>query len=130
PVVGDWTGTGTAKIGVVRPQANGSAIWALDSNGDGTFDTGDAVFNFGLNSDRFVIGKWAPPGPLVAADGLLNDSLAAPLSPAALQADVPLAAAAWAAAGLDAASLARLRRVSVQITDLPGGDLGLSSGDT
>src|SRR5262249_38892676 len=83
PVVGDWTGSGTTKIGVVRPQADGSAIFALDANGDGVFDDGDSVFNFGLATDRFLVGKWRQPGQLVAADGALN----APVAPLALDAN-------------------------------------------
>ena len=34
-IVGDWNGNGSDKIGVVRPQANGTDIFALDTNGDG-----------------------------------------------------------------------------------------------
>jgi hypothetical protein len=33
PVVGDWTGTGTAKLGVYR-----QGQWYLDKNGNGVWD--------------------------------------------------------------------------------------------
>ena len=38
PVVGDWSGSGTTKIGIYRP-ATGQ--WFLDYNGNGVFDAGD-----------------------------------------------------------------------------------------
>ena len=58
PVVGDWSGTGTAKIGVFRA-ATGE--WFLDMNGNGKFD-GCAVDAcpgpFGQPGDLPVVGKW------------------------------------------------------------------------
>ena len=62
PVVGDWSGSGTTKIGVVRAAANGTAQWSLDSNGDGVFDSGDAVTTYGLATDKFGAGHWTGPG--------------------------------------------------------------------
>src|SRR5262249_38288968 len=55
------TGLGD-KIGVVRPAPDGSAVVSLDSNGDGVFDSGDAVFTFGLANDTFLTGDWAGLG--------------------------------------------------------------------
>ena len=34
----------------------------LDSNGDGIFDAGDAMFTFGLATDTFVVGDWNGSG--------------------------------------------------------------------
>ena len=59
PVVGDWNGDGTAKVGVFR---NGF-FWVLDANGNHTFDgTGagqDLAFPFGgVIGDVPIVGKW------------------------------------------------------------------------
>jgi hypothetical protein len=61
-LVGDWNGSGYDKIGVVRPQANGTDVFSLDSNGNGVFDAGDQVFSFGLSSDTVLVGDWNGDG--------------------------------------------------------------------
>lgn len=56
PIVGDWTGSGTAKIGVFR---NGQ--WLLDCNGNGVWDGaagGDCLYTFGQAGDKPVVGDW------------------------------------------------------------------------
>ncbi len=56
PVIGDWTGSGTAKIGVFR---NGQ--WLLDCNGNGVWDGaagGDCLYTFGQAGDKSVVGDW------------------------------------------------------------------------
>jgi hypothetical protein len=55
PVVGDWTGTRTTKIGIFR---NGQ--WFLDLNGNGQWDGCgvERCGNFGLPGDMPVVGKW------------------------------------------------------------------------
>src|SRR5450755_3341716 len=63
PVVGDWTGTGTGKIGIFR----GGFYWLLDANGNGTFDgTGpgqDCGFAYGgIAGDVPVVGDWMGTG--------------------------------------------------------------------
>jgi len=58
PVVGDWDGTGTVKIGVFRPS---TGMWYLDINGNGKLEscTVDACFGpFGQPGDLPVAGKW------------------------------------------------------------------------
>lgn len=58
PVVGDWTGSGTSKIGLYR-----GGQWILDTNGNGFFDGGDAVFNFGgIAGDVPLTGDWTGSG--------------------------------------------------------------------
>jgi len=60
PVVGDWTGSGTAKIGVFR-----SGQWLLDCNGNGVWDGaagGDCLYNFGQAGDKPVVGDWNANG--------------------------------------------------------------------
>jgi FG-GAP-like repeat len=59
PVVGDWNGNGTSKVGVFRQ----GFFWVLDANGNHTFDgTGpgqDLAFPFGgISGDVPVMGKW------------------------------------------------------------------------
>jgi hypothetical protein len=61
-IVGDWNGDGRSKIGVVRSDGRGGLLWVLDTNGDGTFDAGDQVFDFGLGGDRVVVGDWNGDG--------------------------------------------------------------------
>ena len=58
PIVGDWNGSGTSKIGLYR-----NGFWTLDYNGNGTYDgtgTGqDRFIAFGGNSgEQPILGKW------------------------------------------------------------------------
>jgi len=129
-LVGDWNGDGKSKIGVVRPGANGVAVFSLDTNGDGAFDAGDQVFSFGLNGDKFLVGRWKPAGsPLVAADGALNNRVQPLAQDAVFAAAVNAAIDEWARAGLDAQSLTRLRAARYTVGSLGGATLGISSGD-
>jgi hypothetical protein len=59
PVVGDWNGSGTTKIGIFRS----GFFWVLDANGDfqftGTGTGQDLAFAFGgITNDKPVAGKW------------------------------------------------------------------------
>jgi hypothetical protein len=57
PVAGDWTDSGTTKIGVYRP---GTRMWYLD-NGNGTWNgcgTDLCVGPFGSSGDLPVAGVW------------------------------------------------------------------------
>jgi hypothetical protein len=59
PVVGDWNGSGTSKVGVFRS----GFFWVLDANGnhqfDGTAPGQDLAFAFGgIAGDTPVVGKW------------------------------------------------------------------------
>ena len=62
PVVGDWTGSGTTKIGVVRAGANGAAVWTLNTTGSGVYTSADTTTSYGLNSDIFITGDWTGSG--------------------------------------------------------------------
>ena len=56
PVVGDWDGTGTTKIGIYR-----SGTWYLDTNGNGVWDsaTDGFIVNWaGVPGNAPVVGKW------------------------------------------------------------------------
>jgi len=62
PVVGDWTGGGTSKLGVFDP-ATGQ--WKLDHDGDGVLDSctvDGCVGPFGISGDRPVAGDWYGTG--------------------------------------------------------------------
>lgn len=58
PVAGDWSGSGTTKIGLYRPS---TGSWFLDWNGNGVFD-GPAVdrqYQYGgVAGDIPVVGDW------------------------------------------------------------------------
>src|SRR6202044_2221877 len=60
PVVGDWNGNGTLKIGVFRPSTQ---MWYLDSNGNGVYDPGvDIAGQLGIPGDLPVVGDWTGSG--------------------------------------------------------------------
>ncbi len=61
PIVGDWTGTGTTKLGVFR-----NGLWILDSNANGRIDSNDLQFTFGQAGDVPIIGDWDGSGYLKA----------------------------------------------------------------
>jgi sugar lactone lactonase YvrE len=56
PLVGDWTGTGTTKIGLFSPGYD----WALDANGNGIWagPPTDFYYQFGSAGDVPVVGSW------------------------------------------------------------------------
>ena len=57
PIVGDWTGSGTKRIGIFR---NGT--WILDTNGNGVIDASDKTVSFGQAGDIPVVGDWRGTG--------------------------------------------------------------------
>ena len=62
PVVGDWNGSGTAKIGVMRcPTPAGVCTWYLDIGNKHVYDAATVgTYLFGLTGDKPAIGNWAP----------------------------------------------------------------------
>jgi hypothetical protein len=59
PVVGDWTGSGWSKIGIVHRNCG----WVLDINGSGRMEPGAATFVFGgIAGDVPVTGDWNGDG--------------------------------------------------------------------
>jgi len=62
PIVGDWNGNGHTKVGIYRP---GNGLFILDSNGNGVFDSGDAVYDLGVGTqpgDIPMVGDWNGDG--------------------------------------------------------------------
>jgi hypothetical protein len=62
PVAGDWTGTGTTKIGIFDPN---TGLWKLDRNGNGRLDpcTVDLCLGpFGGAEDLPIAGDWNATG--------------------------------------------------------------------
>ena len=55
PVIGDWNGNGTSKIGIFRPS---SGIWSLDSNGNYAWEISDTSLSWGLPNDKPAVGKF------------------------------------------------------------------------
>jgi hypothetical protein len=55
PVIGDWSGSGTANIGVFY-----NGYWYLDYNGNGVWDgaTTDRLYTWGQPGDTPVVGNW------------------------------------------------------------------------
>jgi uncharacterized repeat protein (TIGR01451 family) len=61
PVVGDWNGSGTAKVGTFGPK---TGLWLLDYNGNFSWDgpSVDKYFPWGSGGDTPVIGDWNGSG--------------------------------------------------------------------
>lgn len=57
PVTGDWSGSGTTKVGVFI-----DGVWFLDLNGDGRWDEGDLWAKLGKKADQPVAGDWNGDG--------------------------------------------------------------------
>ena len=58
PVSGDWNNDGKSEIGVFRPSTH---IYYQDFNGNGVWNGAviDRAYNFGINGDSPVSGKWS-----------------------------------------------------------------------
>ena len=61
PLVGDWNGSGTSKVGVFRPS---DGTFYLDFNGNGVWDGCgvDRCLQIGLNGDIPLVGDWNGSG--------------------------------------------------------------------
>jgi hypothetical protein len=57
PLVGDWNGTGSSKVGAFRPS---DGTFYLDYNGNGQWDGcgTDRCLQIGANGDTPLVGKW------------------------------------------------------------------------
>ena len=61
PLVGDWDGTGSSKVGVFRPS---DGVFYLDHNGNGVWDGcgTDRCLQIGMNGDIPLVGDWNGSG--------------------------------------------------------------------
>ena len=61
PVIGDWDGTWSSKVGVFRPS---DGTFYLDHNGSGTWDGCgvDRCLQIGMNGDVPLVGDWSGTG--------------------------------------------------------------------
>jgi hypothetical protein len=123
PLAGDWNSNGKDTVGLYYPTT--STFYLKNTNTTGYADT---TFNYGPANAGWepIVGNWTGAHALNAADGAVADSDVPRLSEADLQPIVDAALARWAAAGLDAASVARLQQVDVVIGNLSGSLLGLA----
>ena len=93
-------------------------------NGDGALTPADSTLY------RPAIGKVLPPlPPQLAATGGEGPGGAAPLTVSEVTPVLTAAINQWADAGLPAQDVARLQGVTVQITNLPAGYLGITAID-
>jgi plastocyanin len=92
-----------------------------DMNGDGSVNTTD------FNLYRPNIGTTLPSPPPQLAAGGVGPGGAASITTSDVAPVLQEAIAEWADVGLPAQDLARLRGVTVEITDLPAGYLGITS---
>jgi hypothetical protein len=130
PVIGDWDGDGRDQVGNFRAIGSGGQF-ILDSNDSGAWEPSDRVMMYGFASDVPVIGRWAPPSPLMAAEGEADFSADVPvLQSSELEPIVREALTSWLAVGLDPKQAALLASVEYVITDLPGATLGLAEHTT
>jgi hypothetical protein len=119
PVVGDWNADRVTTVGVFRP---GTASWFLrNSNTPGEPDI--SPFAYGGMNWLPVLGSSEPSD--LARTGAAAQP--APLSQAALDSIVSAALTRLQAAGVGEALLARLSAAQFQVSDLPAGELGLTS---
>jgi hypothetical protein len=73
PVVGDWTGTGVSKVGVMRCPAVGQpgvCTWYLDSQNLRAPNGNFLVSSYGLPGDLPAIGNWAGLGGAKPVDNI------------------------------------------------------------
>jgi hypothetical protein len=73
PVVGDWTGTGVSKVGVMRCPAVGQpgvCTWILDSQNLRAPNGNFLVSSYGLPGDLPAVGNWAAAGGSKPVDNI------------------------------------------------------------
>ena len=127
PLVGDWNGDGTATVGLYNPTT--STFYLKNSNSSGFADT---TFAYGPANAGWMplVGNWTSPGQAEMAAVQVTASPDVPtLTQADLQPIVNEAIALWSNAGLDAATVQKLRQAQFVISDLPGAYLGETEGN-
>jgi hypothetical protein len=127
PLVGDWTGSGTDTIGLYNPAS--SMFYLRDSNTSGFSDT---AFLYGPANAGLIplVGNWTGSGQAEMASAQVTASANVPaLTQSDLQPIVNEAITLWSQAGLDAATVQKLRQAQFVITDLGGSEVGETDGN-
>ncbi len=127
PLVGDWNGTGKDTIGLFNPST--SMFYLRNSNTTGFADT---AFAYGPANAGWtpLVGNWTGVGQAEMAAAQVTASQNVPaLAQTDLQPIVNEAITLWSQAGLDVATLQKLRQAQFVISDLPGGYLGATEGN-
>jgi hypothetical protein len=121
PVAGDWTGSGKSGIAVVDPSGN----WYQRNSP--TPGGANNVFGYGAGTWKPVSGMWASPGQLqLASGGPGSGTGVEALTADVLQQAVTAALERLEAAGVSASTVSSLSQARLTISDLPGGELGLT----
>jgi hypothetical protein len=126
----DANGDGRADILTAAGPGGGPHVRALDALTLASYREFFA-YNIGFTGGVLVAGgnPNLSGSPQLADGGALADSGAASITDADLQGIRKAAIARWAAADLDAQSAARLLRIDVRVSDLPGAHLGLAQAN-
>ena len=117
PIAGDWNGDGNATVGLYAPTS--SVFYLRNTN---TIGYADLTFSYGDADSGWtpLAGVWVDTQPLMAAGNAVTASAdVSVLTEAALEPILQEAIARWAAAGLDAASLAKLSRCGSALATWP-----------
>ena len=127
--MGDWTGSGQDSVGLYDPAT--SVLYFRCSNTAGPADV--ALFVYGpANTPGWtpLAGHWAGDGQAeMAAVQVAAPQNVPTLAQTDLQPIVNEAITLWSQAGLDPASVQKLRQAQFVITDLPGSYLGETAGN-
>jgi hypothetical protein len=127
PLVGDWTGAGEDTIGLYN--ATTSTFYLRNSNTTGYANT---TFAYGPANAGWLplVGNWNGSGQAEMAAAQVAASQNVPtLAQTDLQPIVNEAITLWSQAGLDAATVQKLRQVQFVISDLGGAEVGKAQGN-
>jgi hypothetical protein len=127
-VPGTWSSVSSGST----PAIFRAAAWFADTSGNRAWDglAFDIAFVYGLHTDLPVAGIWAGTAPLLAGSAPTNPMAGSVVTYADLDPIVNRALALWLATGLDADLAERLGAVQVQIGNLSGSLLGLTTANT
>jgi ELWxxDGT repeat protein len=129
-VIGDWNGDGQDEVGVARANNTGGLVFSLDVNGNRSFDSFDATFNFGLANDRIIVGRWRTGAALSAAEPpALTGQPVVAVAIEQVETVVAYALSVWAEAGFVVNAVGLFESIEVRLADLPGLYLGMTVGN-
>jgi hypothetical protein len=127
PLAGDWNDDGSESIGLYNPTA--STFYLRNSNSTGFANT---TFTYGPANAGYVplIGNWTGTAEAELAASQVVSTNASALTQSDLQPIVNEAIDLWSQAGLDAATVQKLRQVQFVIGDLQDARVGETAGNT